>query len=52
MDFAAPHAGFVIAAYALSALLIAGLTLYVVFRDRKFRAEAAALDKSRRWNDA
>jgi heme exporter protein CcmD len=52
MDFAAPHAGFVIAAYALSALLIAGLTLYVVIRDRKLRAEAAKLDKSRRWNGA
>lgn len=52
MDLAAPHAGFVFAAYALSALLIAGLTFYVVIRDRKLRAEAAKLDKSRRWNDA
>lgn len=51
MDFTAPHMGFVIASYGLSALLIVGLTLYVVLRDRRLRAEAAKLDKKRRWND-
>jgi heme exporter protein CcmD len=51
MDFSAPHMGFVIGSYALSALLIAGLALYIVQRDRKLRAEVARLEKSRRWND-
>ncbi len=51
MDFAAPHMGFVIASYGLSALLIIGLALYIVLRDRRLRAEAAKLDQSRRWND-
>lgn len=51
MDFQAPHAGFVIASYALSFALIAGLALLVVLRDRKMRAEAARLEKARRWND-
>ena len=51
MDFTAPHSGFVIASYGLSALLIVGLTLFIVVRDRKVRADAAKLDKDRRWND-
>ncbi len=51
MDFSAPHMGFVIASYGLSALLIVGLTLYVVLRDRRLRAEVAKLDPNRRWND-
>lgn len=53
MDFTAPHLGFVIASYGLSALLIVGLALYIVLRDRRVRAEAARLDldKVRRWND-
>lgn len=51
MDFSAPHLGFVLGSYGLSVLLITGLALYVVRRDRRLRAEAARLDKSRRWND-
>jgi heme exporter protein D len=51
MDFSAPHMGFVIASYGLSALLIVGLTLWIVVRDRRLRAEAANLDNNRRWND-
>ena len=51
MDFTAPHSGFVIASYGLSALLIVGLTLFIVVRDRKVRTDAAKLDKDRRWND-
>jgi heme exporter protein CcmD len=51
MDFTAAHVGYVIASYGLSAALITGLALYIVARDRKLRAEAAKLDKARRWND-
>lgn len=46
MDFTAPHLGFVIASYALSFVLIAGLTAYVIINDRKLRAEAAQLEAS------
>lgn len=51
MDFTAPYLGFVFGAYALSAILIAGLAVYIIARDRMLRAEAAKLEKSRRWND-
>jgi heme exporter protein CcmD len=51
MDFSAPHMGFVIASYGLSAVLICGLALYIIRRDRRLRAEVAMLDTSRRWND-
>jgi heme exporter protein CcmD len=47
MDFSAPHVGFVIAAYALSAALLVGLTLVVIFRDRALRREAAKLERQR-----
>ncbi len=39
MDFAAVHAGFVIGAYALSALMLGGLVIYILARDRAVRAE-------------
>lgn len=48
MDFSAPHAGFVVASYALSAVLIAGLVIYVIARDRSLRGEANRLDARRR----
>ena len=47
MDFAARHAGFVVAAYALSFLFILGLTIRVIARDRKLGAEAARLERQR-----
>jgi heme exporter protein CcmD len=48
MDLSAPHMGFVIASYALSAVFICGLTIRILLRDRKLRAEAAALESQRR----
>lgn len=44
MDMGAPHAGFVIAAYAVSLLVIAGLALFIMGRDRALRAEARRLE--------
>lgn len=44
MDLAAPHTGFVAAAYGISALVLAGLAAVILLRDRKLRAEAEALD--------
>ncbi len=39
MDFAAVHTGFVIGAYGLSLVLLAGLAIYILARDRMLRAE-------------
>jgi heme exporter protein CcmD len=39
MDFTAPHAGFVIAAYAISALVLAAVIIAIVARDRKMRRD-------------
>lgn len=47
MDLAAPHTGFVAAAYGISALVLAGLAAVILLRDRKLRAEAEALDRQR-----
>lgn len=47
MDFAASHTAFVIAAYAVSFLGLAGLALFVVLRDRKLAREVARLDRQR-----
>jgi heme exporter protein CcmD len=47
MDFSAPHAGFVIAAYGLSAILLVGLTLSVILRERALRREASQLERHR-----
>ena len=52
MDLSAPHMGYVIGAYALSAILIIGLTVYVLARDRGLRAEAGRLDRNRRKDKA
>lgn len=48
MDFSASHAGFVIASYAVSLFFILVLTVYVLARDRRLRAEAERLDTQRR----
>lgn len=48
MDFAAEHIGFVLASYGLTAAFIGGLTVAVVLKDRKLRAEAERLDAERR----
>ncbi len=48
MDFSDKHIEFILASYALSFLLICGLTIYVIVRDRRLRAEAERLDKLRR----
>ena len=47
MDLSANHAGFVIAAYALSALCIFGLAAFVIARDRRLRAEVELLERER-----
>jgi heme exporter protein CcmD len=48
MDFAAAHWGYVAIAYALSFIFILGLTISIIARDRKLRAEAARLEQQRR----
>lgn len=48
MDFSANHLGYVIASYALSFVFLAGLTISILHRDRKLRAEAERLDTQRR----
>jgi heme exporter protein CcmD len=45
MDWSAPHAGFVAAAYGLSFAVIAALVAYVLLRDRAARKDAEALEK-------
>ncbi len=40
MDWSAPHAGFVAAAYAASGIAILGLILWLVRRDIKARNES------------
>lgn len=50
MDLSAPHMGYVIGSYALSVILIIGLVVYVLARDRSLRAEAERL--GRRKGDA
>jgi heme exporter protein CcmD len=52
MDFSAEHIGFVVASYALSAIFLFGLTIRVIARDRRLRAEAEKLDRQRRKSDA
>lgn len=47
MDFSAAHAGYVFAAYGLSAALLTGLCVYVILRDRSMRADAARLEARR-----
>ena len=47
MDLAAPHTGFVAAAYVISALVLIGLAAFILMRDRRLRAEVEGLDSQR-----
>jgi heme exporter protein CcmD len=48
MDWNADHAGFVIAAYALSFVLVAGLILYIFNRDARFKKRLAEFEKTKK----
>ena len=48
MDWNADHAGFVIAAYALSIVFIAGLIIYVFNRDSRARKQLAQFEKTKK----
>ncbi len=48
MDWNADHAGFVIAAYALSLVLVAGLIIYVFNRDARVRKRLAQFEKTKK----
>ena len=48
MDVTANHIGFVIASYGLSFVVLAGLVLATLRRDRQLRAELERLDTERR----
>lgn len=45
MDTVAPHFGFVLASYLLSAAVLAGLLVWTLWRKRKLEAEAKRLLK-------
>jgi heme exporter protein CcmD len=45
MNWQADHAGFVAAAYAISALAIAGLIIWVLLRDAKARRDLERQDR-------
>ena len=48
MDWNADHAGFVIAAYALSLVFLAGLVFYVFNRDASTRKRLAQFEKTKK----
>ena len=48
MDWNADHAGFVIAAYALSFVFLAGLIIYVCNRDARVRKLLAQFEKTKK----
>jgi heme exporter protein CcmD len=48
MDWNADHAGFIIAAYALSLVFLAGLTIYVFDRDARARKRLAQFEKTKK----
>ena len=48
MDWSANHAGFVIAAYALSLAFIAGLIIYVFNRDARARKQLAQFQEAKK----
>jgi heme exporter protein CcmD len=52
MDYSAPHLGFVYASYGLSAIVLAGLLIWVITRSRKLVAELAAKNLSDPGRDA
>lgn len=48
MDWNADHAGFVIAAYALSLVFLAVLVIYVFSRDARVRKRLAQFEKTKK----
>ena len=48
MDWSANHAGFVIAAYALSLVFLAGLISYVFSRDARAKNRLAQFEKTKK----
>jgi heme exporter protein CcmD len=48
MDWNADHSGFVIAAYALSLVLVAGLVIYIFNRDARIRNQLAQFEKTKK----
>jgi heme exporter protein CcmD len=46
MDWSADHAGFIIAAYALSLVFLAGLIIYVCKRDSRAQKRVAQFEKT------
>jgi heme exporter protein D len=48
MDFAAPHIGFVLAAYGLSVVVLAGLIARTLFKDRALQEEVRKLEAQRK----
>jgi heme exporter protein CcmD len=48
MDWNADHAGFVIAAYALSIVFIASLIIYVFNRDARARKRLVQFEKTKK----
>ncbi len=48
MDWNADHAGFVVAAYALSLVFIAGLIMYVFNRDAGIRKRLVQFEKTKK----
>ena len=52
MEMSAPHMGYVIGSYGLSAIFILGLVAYVLMRDKRLRVEAERLDRNRRKGEA
>jgi heme exporter protein CcmD len=52
MDYSAPHLGFVYASYALTAVVLAGLLIWVISRSRKLAAELAAKNLADPGRDA
>jgi heme exporter protein CcmD len=52
MDFSAPHLGFVYASYALSAVVLACLLIWVLTRSKRLTAELAAKNLTDPGRDA
>lgn len=48
MDWSADHAGFVIAAYALSLAFLTGLIIYVCSRDARARKRLTQFEKTKK----
>jgi heme exporter protein CcmD len=48
MDWTASHSGFVIASYAVSLVLIAGLLFYILNRDARVRKLLAQFEKTKK----